>query len=390
LVVATLVVAAGRGVRAGDGPPKQYRRLGGIPVLRRTLDAFLGHAAIGLVQAVIHPDDAGTYAGLAAEHPKLRPPVPGGASRQESVRAGLEALAAAAPDLVLIQDGARPFASPGLIGRVVEALAEHAAVLPASAVTDTLKRGTPAGFSAGTVPRDGLFAAETPQGFRYAAIRAAHAAAAASGEAFTDDAAIAEWAGLPVRLVAGERGNVKLTTPEDFTMAERRLAAARETRVGTGYDVHAFGPGDHVMLGGIAIPHGEGLVGHSDADVALHALTDAILGALADGDIGAHFPPADPAWKGAASARFLADAAGRVAARGGRILHLDLAIIAEAPRIGPHRDAMRERIAAIAGISPGRVAVKATTNERLGFVGRREGIAAIGTATLSLPEEEMP
>jgi 2-C-methyl-D-erythritol 4-phosphate cytidylyltransferase/2-C-methyl-D-erythritol 2,4-cyclodiphosphate synthase len=246
-----------------------------------------------------------------------------------------------------------------------------------------------------TVARENLHAAETPQGFRLATILDAHRRAAAAGIAATDDAAIAEWAGLPVRIVAGERSNVKLTTPEDMAMAEAKVAGettARPTemRVGTGYDVHAFTDGDHVWLGGLRIAHERSLAGHSDADVALHALTDAVLGALADGDIGAHFPPSDPQWRGAASDRFLAFAAERVRRRGGAIVHLDLSILAEAPKIGPHRDAMRERIASIAGIGIGRVAVKATTNEKMGFIGRREGIAAIATATLRLPIEEEP
>jgi len=242
------------------------------------------------------------------------------------------------------------------------------------------------------VSRDQLFAAETPQGFHLDVILEAHRRAAAAGIEVTDDAALAEWAGIPVRLVAGARGNIKLTSQEDIAMADRQLQAealleAGETRVGTGYDVHPFTDGDAVWLGGIRIPHEKTLAGHSDADVALHALTDALLGAIAEGDIGSHFPPSDPQWRGASSDRFLAHAVNLVSARGGRIVNLDLAIVAEAPKIGPHRDAMRERIAEIAGIAPGRVAVKATTNEKLGFVGRREGIAAIATATIRLPFE---
>jgi 2-C-methyl-D-erythritol 4-phosphate cytidylyltransferase/2-C-methyl-D-erythritol 2,4-cyclodiphosphate synthase len=285
---------------------------------------------------------------------------------------------------VLIHDAARPFITAAVIDRVVGALTETPGALPVLAVADTLKRGGPDGLVTGTVPRDGLYGAQTPQGFRFDDIRAAHTAAL--GQALTDDAAVAEAAGLAVKLVAGDPANIKLTTAEDIRAAEERMDSAGETRVGTGYDVHALGPGTAVTLGGIVIPHSGALVGHSDADVALHALTDAVLGALADGDIGAHFPPGDPQWRGAPSSRFLGFAVDRVKARGGSIVHLDLAIVAEAPKIGPHRDAMRARIAEIAGIEIGRVGVKATTNERLGFLGRGEGIAAIATATIRLPK----
>jgi 2-C-methyl-D-erythritol 4-phosphate cytidylyltransferase/2-C-methyl-D-erythritol 2,4-cyclodiphosphate synthase len=273
---------------------------------------------------------------------------------------------------------------------VADALIGYDAVIPTSPVSATLKAVDGAGRVVATIPRDRLHTAETPQGFRFETILNAHRKAAAEGRDFTDDAAIAEWAGIPVRTVPGDPANVKLTTAADITAADRRLAGETalrlgDVRVGNGYDVHAFGPGNEVMLGGVAIPHSRGLVGHSDADVALHALTDAVLGALAEGDIGAHFPPTDPQWRGASSDRFLADAVGRVAARGGVIAHLDLTIIAEAPKIGPHRDALRQRIAAICGIGVDRVAVKATTNEGLGFIGRGEGIAAYATATIRLP-----
>jgi 2-C-methyl-D-erythritol 4-phosphate cytidylyltransferase/2-C-methyl-D-erythritol 2,4-cyclodiphosphate synthase len=289
----------------------------------------------------------------------------------------------------LIHDAARPFASADLIGRVIGGFVSSDAVLPALPVTATLK-SVAGGKVAGTIAREGLQAAETPQGFRFAPVLDAHERAVAAGLTFTDDAAIAEWAGMTVTVVAGEPGNIKLTTAGDIAEADRRLnaeaALARgDVRVGTGYDIHVFGPGNHVMLGGVAIPHDRGLVGHSDADVALHALTDAILGALADGDIGVHFPPSDMHWRGVSSDRFLAEAVARVKARGGAIAHLDLAIIAEAPKIGPHRDKMRAAIAAIAGVGIDRVAVKATTNEGIGSIGRGEGIAAIATATLRLP-----
>ncbi len=390
--IAALIVAAGRGVRAGGGLPKQYRMIGGRAVLARSAALFLTHPRVEHVAVVIHPDDEALYREAVAGLEGLLPPVMGGATRQASVLAGLEALAAQAPDAVLIHDAVRPFASEELVTRVIDALATNRAVLAASPVTDTLKRGDAEGFVAGTVSRDQLFAAETPQGFHLDVILEAHRRAAAAGIEVTDDAALAEWAGIPVRLVAGARGNIKLTSQEDIAMADRQLQAealleAGETRVGTGYDVHPFTDGDAVWLGGIRIPHEKTLAGHSDADVALHALTDALLGAIAEGDIGSHFPPSDPQWRGASSDRFLAHAVNLVSARGGRIVNLDLAIVAEAPKIGPHRDAMRERIAEIAGIAPGRVAVKATTSEKLGFVGRREGIAAIATATIRLPFE---
>ena len=390
--IAALIVAAGRGVRAGGGLPKQYRMIGDRAVLARSAALFLGHPRVEHVAVVIHPDDEALYREAVEGLDGLLPPVMGGATRQASVLAGLEALAAHAPDAVLIHDAVRPFATDDLLTRVIDALAMDRAVLAASPVADTLKRGDTDGFVAGTVSRDQLFAAETPQGFDLDVILDAHRRAAAAGIEVTDDAALAEWAGIPVRLVAGARSNIKLTSQEDIAMADRRLQAealldAGETRVGTGYDVHPFTDGDAVWLGGVRIPHEKTLAGHSDADVALHALTDALLGAIAEGDIGSHFPPSDPQWRGASSDRFLAHAVSLVTARGGRIVNLDLAIVAEAPKIGPHRDAMRERIAEIAGISAGRVAVKATTNEKLGFVGRREGIAAIATATIRLPFE---
>lgn len=390
--VAALIVAAGRGVRAGGVVPKQYRELGGEAILRRTATRFLDHDRVDDVTIIIHPDDAELYRAAVGDLADRLVCVHGGATRQESVRNGLEALAARGATHVLIHDAVRPFASAALLDRVIDALEGDDAVLAASPVTDTLKRADAAGRVDATVSRDSLFAAETPQAFRLSTILEAHRRAAGVAEPFTDDAGIAEWAGIPVRIVLGERANIKLTTPEDIEMADRRLRQeallrAGETRVGTGYDVHSFTEGDRVWLGGVEIPHDRKLSGHSDADVALHALTDAVLGAIADGDIGDHFPPSDPQWRGASSDRFLAFAVERVAARGGVIANLDLAIIAEAPKIGPHRDAMRARIAAIAGIGADRVGVKATTNEKMGFVGRGEGIAAIATATIRLPFE---
>lgn len=386
LSVAAVIVAAGRGLRAGGNLPKQYRELAGEPVIRSTLSLFAWHGQIGAVQAVIHPDDRGSYEA-AAKGLRVLAPVSGGATRQASVRAGLEALRERAPDIVLVHDAARPFCSAELISRAIVACGETGAAIPALDVTDTIKRVDASGHVAGTIDRQQLRAVQTPQAFAFTALLDAHRRAAQEGrEDFTDDAALAEWAGLKVATFAGEASNVKLTTDEDFAKAEaRRIASLADLRTGNGFDVHAFGDGDHVWLGGIKIPHERGLTGHSDADVGLHALVDAILGALADGDIGKHFSPNDPRWRGASSDQFLKFAVERVGKRGGRIAHLDLTIVCEEPRIGPHRDAMRKRIAEIAEMSVERVAVKATTSEQLGFTGRREGIAAMATATVRLP-----
>lgn len=385
--VAAVVVAAGRGERAGGDVPKQFRRIGGGTVLNRTLSMLVEAPFLGLVQPVIRPEDRMLFdaatAGLSAS--KLLPPVGGGATRQASVRAGLEALEPRAPDTVLIHDAARPFASRALFERAIAAAQKTGAAIPGIAVTDTVKRVDAAGIVGETLARNALRLIQTPQAFAFKPLLEAHRRAAREGrDDFTDDAALAEWAGMKISVFEGEMSNIKLTAPGDFARAEA-LAALGDVRTGTGIDVHAFGPGDHVMIGGVRIAHSQALTGHSDADVGLHALTDAILGALADGDIGAHFPPSDPQWKGASSDRFLAFAVGRVKERGGLIAHLDLTIICEEPKIGPHRDAMRATIARIAGIDMTRVAVKATTSERLGFTGRGEGIAAHATATVRLP-----
>jgi len=379
--VVVLIVAAGRGQRAGAGLPKQYRRLAGRPVLARTLAAFLGQPRVDRVAVVIHPDDRPLYdeatAGL-----DLLPPIAGGPTRQDSVRLGLEALADLGPDIVLVHDAARPFVSPELIGRVIDAVPAIAA-LP---VVDTLKRAEDGKATTGPA-RDGLWRAQTPQGFAYQALREAHRAAH-GGPELTDDAAVAATAGIAVALIEGDEANFKLTTPDDFRRAEALLINRHpDVRVGQGFDVHALAdlPGRPLMLGGIAVPHARALAGHSDADVALHALTDAVLGALAEGDIGQAFPPSDERWRGAASDQFLAFARDRVAARGGVIAHVDLTLICERPRIGPHREAMRTRIADILGVDLDRVAVKATTTEKLGFTGRGEGIAAQAVATVRLP-----
>ena len=384
--VAAVVVAAGRGLRAGGSLPKQYRELAGEPVIRSSLSLFAWHGQIGAVQAVIHPDDRGSYEA-AAKGLRLLAPVAGGATRQASVRAGLEALRDRAPDIVLVHDAARPFCSAELVSRAIVACRETGAAIPALEVTDTIKRVDTSGRVDGTVDRTSLRAVQTPQAFAFPALLEAHHRAAKQGrDDFTDDAALAEWAGLKVATFPGESGNVKLTTDEDFGKAEaRRIASLADLRLGNGYDVHAFCDGDHVWLGGIKIPHNRGLTGHSDADVALHATVDAILGAIADGDIGKHFSPNDPRWRGASSDQFLKFAVDRVTKRGGKIAHLDLTIVCEEPRIGPHRDAIRKRIAEIAEMSIDRVAVKATTSEQLGFTGRREGIVAMATATVRLP-----
>jgi 2-C-methyl-D-erythritol 4-phosphate cytidylyltransferase/2-C-methyl-D-erythritol 2,4-cyclodiphosphate synthase len=376
-----LVVAAGRGVRAGGGVPKQYRRLADRPVLAHSLAVFARHRAIDAIRVVIHADDRGLY-DEATHGLDLPEPAMGGASRQDSVRLGLESLAPLAPARVLIHDAARPFIDAGTITRVIDALAAAPGAIPAVAVADTLKRGAE-GRIAATVPRADLWRAQTPQGFRYPEILAAHRAFA--GRELTDDAAVAEAAGLAVALVEGGEANFKLTTDDDFRRAEAVLAAQAETRVATGFDVHAFGPGDHVWLCGVKVPHERGLVGHSDADVALHALTDALLGTIGAGDIGQHFPPSDMRWKGAASDQFLRHAASLVAARGGRVLHVDVTIVCERPKVGPHRAAMVARLAAILGIEPQRCSVKATTTEGLGFTGRREGIAAQAACTVRVP-----
>ncbi len=390
-----LIVAGGSGQRFGAERPKQYLDLAGKPVLRRTVEAFLNHPQVGGVRVVIDPAWRDAYdaavAGLG-----LPDPVAGGACRQDSVRNGLEALAAeGTPDLVLIHDAARPLVDEATIGAVIATLADKPGAIAAVPVADTLKRGAKHGTKhgtkgetesviTGTVDRDGLWRAQTPQGFRFPAILEAHRAAA--GLSLTDDAAVAERAGLAVALVPSKEDNFKVTTPDDLARATRKLMSDLwDVRTGSGFDVHRFTDGDFVTLCGLRVPHSHGLEGHSDADVGLHALTDAILGALAAGDIGSHFPPTDPRWRGADSARFLRHAADLVAERGGVIAHADVTIICERPKVGPHRAAMAERIAQILGIETGRVSVKATTTEQLGFTGRREGIAAQAVATIRLP-----
>lgn len=390
--IAILVAAAGRGLRAGGEVPKQYRQLAGRPLLSHTIDA-LGRAAPGsLLLPVIHRDDVALFRKAAqsvAVKASVADPVFGGATRQESVRSGLEALARMPqlPSLVLIHDAARPFVSGGLAARALSAAREHGAAIPGVALSDTIKEVDAGDAVVATVPRGRLRAVQTPQAFQFELILAAHRKAAEAGVMdLTDDAAVAEWAGHRVYVFEGDAGNMKVTTNEDLAQAGARLLESMpDIRMGQGYDVHAFGPGAHIWLGGVKISHERGLAGHSDADVLSHAITDALLGALAEGDIGSHFPPGDPQWRGAESRIFLAAAAEKVRARGGMIAHIDATVVCERPKIGPHRDAIRERIAEILGVPPGRVAVKATTSERLGFTGREEGIASLAVATVRFP-----
>ncbi|MGR3481531.1 bifunctional 2-C-methyl-D-erythritol 4-phosphate cytidylyltransferase/2-C-methyl-D-erythritol 2,4-cyclodiphosphate synthase [Salipiger marinus] len=373
---AAIIVAAGRGSRAGGGVPKQWRPLAGRPVARWTLEAF---APFGPMVLVIHPDDRPEAEAAAQGLPVTL--VNGAADRAGSVRAGLAALAEDPPDHVLIHDVARPCVSGTVIRAVLEALADAPGAAPALAVTDALWTGDQ-GQVTGTRDRSGLWRAQTPQGFAYAAIAAAHAAHPGGA---LDDVEVARTAGLPVTIVPGEERNLKITGPEDFPRAAALLETKMDIRLGNGFDVHRFGPGDHVVLCGLRVPHGRGLQGHSDADVGMHAVTDAIYGALAEGDIGRHFPPSVPQWKGATSEIFLRHAAELARARGYTISNVDVTLICEQPKITPHAAAMMAEMARIMGLEVGRVSVKATTSERLGFTGREEGIAALATATLVKP-----
>lgn len=392
--IAVVIVAAGRGLRASagsDGPPKQYRQLAGMPVLTRTLEAFVSHPGIARVQVVIGPDDHALYQKSIASlsnRAGLLAPVIGGDTRQESVFAGLHALRNEPPAVVLVHDGARPFVSPVLIEAAIAAALDHRAAIPGTPVTDTVKQVDGTGYVAATPERAQLRAVQTPQAFDYELLIASHARARSEGlSTFTDDAALVEWADVPVIVFPGDPDNVKLTTQIDFDTAEHRLGSKADliTRVGTGFDVHVFSDGDHIWLGGVRIAHTRGVSAHSDGDVVLHALTDALLGALANGDIGSHFPPSDPQWKGASSDRFLVHALDLLRARGGVLDHLDATVICETPKIGPHRETIRNRIAEISGLMLDQVSIKATTSERLGFTGRGEGVAAQAVATVRLP-----
>ncbi|WP_102107177.1 bifunctional 2-C-methyl-D-erythritol 4-phosphate cytidylyltransferase/2-C-methyl-D-erythritol 2,4-cyclodiphosphate synthase [Oceaniglobus roseus] len=379
MTTAAVIVAAGRGTRVGGPVPKQWRDLCGRVVLARTLDAFRGAPGVCHVVLVLHPEDMGLAPGYTAL-PEVSA-VPGGASRGESVRAGLEALERLGVERVLIHDAARPLVSQALIARVCAVLDTSPGAAPALPVTDALWQGA-AGKVRGLQDREGLFRAQTPQGFHLAAILAAHRNHPGMA---ADDVAVAHAAGLPVAIVDGDEDNLKITTEADFTRAARILERTMDIRTGNGFDVHAFCPGDHVTLCGVRVPHDQALLGHSDADVGIHAVTDAIYGALAEGDIGRHFPPSDPQWKGAASHIFLTHAVELAAQRGFRISNADCTLVCEAPKIGPHAAAMQAEMARIMGLEQGRVSVKATTSERLGFTGRGEGIAALATVTLVTP-----
>ena len=373
--LAAILVAAGTGTRFGAETPKQFLPLLGLPVIR--------HAAIALLDAGADLQPVGDAAAIdpaLAGLPHL-PTVPGGATRQDSVRAGLEALRPHNPAIVLVHDAARPVFPKSTIPALIEALAHAPGAIPAAPVADTLKLVVNGGI-ARTVPRDGLYRAQTPQAFRFQTLLDAHRAGVANT---TDDASLLEALNLPVAIVAGSETNIKLTFPEDLARLEAIMTQNLLPHAGTGFDVHAFGENRPLILCGVTVPHDRGLAGHSDADAGIHALCDAIYGALAEGDIGRHFPPGQAEWKDADSARFLVHAAGRIAARGGRLINADVTLICERPKIAPHAPAMRERLAALLGVDPAKISVKATTTERLGFTGRGEGIAAQAVAMLLLP-----
>jgi 2-C-methyl-D-erythritol 4-phosphate cytidylyltransferase / 2-C-methyl-D-erythritol 2,4-cyclodiphosphate synthase len=378
--IAAILVAAGSGSRFGSGVPKQFLPLAGKPVLRHAAETLSG--SVDLLQPV---GDASAIEAALAGLPHL-PVVAGGATRQDSVRRGLDALEVEAPDLVLVHDAARPWIPRGTIAALLAALERAEGAIPAVAVADTLKRATN-GWIDVTVPREGLYRAQTPQAFRYSALLAAHRSA--GGGMATDDAALLEAVGKRVAIVPGAEDNIKLTYAEDLLRLERIMMAQMLPRVGTGFDVHVLQAGRPLVLCGVAVPHGLGLAGHSDADVGIHALCDAIYGALAEGDIGRHFPPSEALWKDADSTRFLAHAAQRIAARGGRLANADVTLICERPKIAPHAVAMAKRLSAVLGVDPALVSVKATTTEKLGFTGRGEGIAAQAVATILLPIGEV-
>lgn len=375
MTTAAIIVAAGRGLRAGGDRPKQWQHIAGRTVMEHTLAAFARAPDVGPVVVVLHRDDMHHRAGMEAAGNIV---TQGGETRSSSVRNGLYMLNNSGIDKVLIHDAARPCVSQSLIRDVIAALDQSAAAAPAVTVTDALWTGAD-GHVTGTQDRTGLYRAQTPQGFDYNAICAAYDAF--EGVA-ADDVAVARAAGMQVAIVPGDEDNLKLTLPGDFARAERILGNVMDIRLGNGFDVHRFGPGDHLTLCGVKIPHGRGLQGHSDADVGMHAVTDAIYGALAQGDIGQHFPPSDPQWKGADSRIFLTHAAGLARDMGFAISNVDCTLICETPKIGPHAGAMRQTMAEIMGLDASRISIKATTSERLGFTGREEGIAALATATL--------
>ncbi len=374
MTTAAIIVAAGRGQRAGGALPKQWQTLGDRPVAAFAMARFAAHPAIAQLILVLHPDDIDTE--LWPREPAATIAT-GGATRAASVLAGLRAVSGDV-DRVLIHDAARPLVSNALIARVVAALEHNSGAAPALAVTDTLWHGVD-GQVDGVQDRTGLYRAQTPQGFHLEPLLAAHAAS--TGQE-TDDVAVARAAGLDVAIIPGDEDNIKITTSADFARASKLMRHDMDIRVGNGYDVHRFGPGDHVWLCGVQVPHSRSLEGHSDADVGMHAVTDAIYGALGDGDIGQHFPPSDPQWKGAASHIFLKHAVALAASNGFAIGNVDCTLVCELPKIGPHQDAMKAVMAAYMGLESDRISVKATTSEKLGFTGREEGIAAIATVTL--------
>ena len=375
--IAAILVAAGAGTRFGNETPKQFLMLAGKSVIRHAAEALAAH--VTLLQPV---GDAEAINPALQDIPPCLSTIPGGATRQDSVRAGLEALAPHSPDIVLVHDAARPFIPPGTIPALLAALKEAEGAIPAAPVAATLKRVV-RGIITETVPRAGLFRAQTPQAFRFQTLIAAHRSGATGA---TDDAALLEAAGHAVKVVPGSDDNIKLTYPEDLIRLERIMATPLTTRVGTGFDVHILETGRKLFLCGVHIPHDKGLAGHSDADVGIHALCDAIYGALAEGDIGRHFPPSEATWKDADSARFLTHAAERITARGARLINADVTLICERPKITPHAPAMIGRLAALLGVAPGRISVKATTTEKLGFTGRGEGIAAQAVVSILVPE----
>ena len=377
MTIAAIIVAAGRGTRAGGTMPKQWQHIAGRSIAARAMEPFADHASVDHLILVLHPDDIATQ--VWQDTPKAIV-VPGGATRRESVLAGLAAADGLAAQ-VLIHDAARPLVTSTIIDSVIDALKTHAGAAPAVAVTDTLWHGEQH-LVTGVQDRAGLYRAQTPQGFHLPPLLAAHRAH--PGDA-TDDVAVARAAGLDVAIVAGDERNIKITTPSDFALAEQLMRRTMDVRCGNGYDVHRFGPGDHVWLCGVKVPFARSLQGHSDADVGMHAVTDAIYGALGMGDIGQHFPPSDPQWKGAESHIFLSHAVALAHEQGYEISNVDCTLVCEFPKIGPHQPAMKSAMARIMGLAPDRISVKATTSERLGFTGRGEGIAAIATATLVKP-----
>jgi len=389
MTVAAVIVAAGSGLRAGGEKPKQYQEIGGKPVIWWTLKAFLDHPGVSRVQAVIGEGHEALYAEAVAGL-ELPPPVPGGGTRQDSCRLGIEALATHAPAKVLIHDAARPFVPQDLISHVIAWLDRYPAVIPGMPVSETIKFA-PGGIVSHTIDRAGMWTAQTPQGFAYDAIRQAHRDAHQQQAAnLTDDASVAERAGITIAMIPGRIENRKLTTAEDIDLADhamiaRQFANLPDIRVGQGIDIHPFEAGDSVTLCGVTIPHNRKLKGHSDADAAMHALTDALFGAIGEGDIGVHFPPSDPQWKGAPSRIFLVRAVDLVHRRGGLIANADITILAEAPKIAPHIAAMKDSLASLLHVAPGRIAIKATTMERLGAIGRSEGLMAFATVTVRLP-----